>query len=219
MFSFGISRSPHSGVIYKDRAGEPVLRNGYSQKLRDIRAIRRNSLKGQWEILGDYIRDNSRPTDKMYVWGWWPGIYVKAQRFSSASKAFCMPRPTPAVMEQMVSELLAEFSKDRPRFMIDARKRHIPIERPPYELWPIVIPPYLGAKKVGFLPPDKAERDRYDSEWTNKELAKFGEDEVLRYHKLRPLREFVMNNYRVVRVFGQHVLFELKQPAATIEPQ
>ncbi len=217
---FGIGRSPHSGTTYIDRAtGKPAPRNGYSQRLRDISWIRKNNIKADWEKLGEYIRDNSRPTDKMYVWGWWPGIYVKAQRFSSASKAFCMPRPTPAVMEQMVAELLAEFGKDRPRLIVDARKRHIPVERPPYELWPIVIPPYLGTKQVRFLKPDKDEMDRYDRQWTEKELAKFGADEVLRYHKLRPLREFVINNYRVVRVFGQHVLFELKQPAPTTKPQ
>ncbi len=209
---FGILRSPHTGQEYGGRA------RGYSQKYREIAARREQNLKGPWELLGEYIKANSVPDDKMYVWGWWPGIYLIAQRFSSASKAFCMPRKTPAALATEIDKLLTEFKEEMPKFIVDARKRHIPTNRPPYELWPVVIPPTLGVAKPRFLnPTNKAEVDAYDKAWHNY-LAKFEEAEALRYDELKPFREFVMNNYRIVQMFGQHVLFELKKPATAGSP-
>lgn len=209
---FGILRSPHTGQEYGGRA------RGYSQKYREIAARREQNLKGPWELLGEYIKANSVPDDKMYVWGWWPGIYLIAQRFSSASQAFCMPRKTPAGTAAEVDKLLTEFKEEMPKFIVDARKRHIPTNRPPYELWPVVIPPTLGVAKPRFLnPTNKAEVDAYDKAWHNY-LAKFEEAEAIRYDELKPFREFVMNNYRIVQMFGQHVLFELKKPATAGNP-
>jgi hypothetical protein len=209
---FGILRSPHTGQKYGGRA------RGYSQKYREIAVRRGQNLKGPWELLGEYIKANSVPDDKMYVWGWWPGIYLIAQRFSSASNAFCMPRKAPAKTAAEVDKLLTEFKEEMPKFIVDARKRHIPTNRPPYELWPVVIPPTLGVAKPRFLnPTNKAEVDAYDKAWHNY-LAKFEEAEALRYDELKPFREFVMNNYRIVQMFGQHVLFELKKPATAGSP-
>ena len=34
--------------------------------------------------------------------------------------------------------------------------------------------------------------------------------EAERYKAMLPLRRFVMNNYKIVRMFGPHVLFERK---------
>jgi hypothetical protein len=211
---FGITKSPYTGTTYKDIKGNIIKTRGYLQKYREIAA----GGKGAWEVVGEYIRENSQPTDKMYVWGWWPGIYVAAQRFSSASNACTMPRPSPALLEQKVSKVLDEFKEEMPKFIVDARKRHIPTNRPPYELWPVVIPPTLGVAKPRFLnPTNKAEVDAYDKAWHNY-LAKFEEAEALRYDELKPFREFVMNNYRIVQMFGQHVLFELKKPATAGSP-
>jgi hypothetical protein len=211
---FGITKSPYTGTTYKDIKGNIIKTRGYLQKYREIAA----GGKGAWEVVGEYIRENSQPTDKMYVWGWWPGIYVAAQRFSSASNACMMPRPSPALLEQKVSKVLDEFKEEMPKFIVDARKRHIPTNRPPYELWPVVIPPTLGVAKPRFLnPTNKAEVDAYDKAWHNY-LAKFEEAEALRYDELKPFREFVMNNYRIVQMFGQHVLFELKKPATAGSP-
>ena len=214
---FGIQKSPHSGVVYRDSAGNPTRRRGYLQKYREVAQRRRYNLKGPWEQVGEYIRSHSAPTDKIYVWGWYPGIYVKAQRFSSASRAFSMPRPAPPVMGQLVKQLIEEFRQEMPKFIVDTRKRHIPVERPPYELWPIVIPPVLGVSKPRFLRTDPAEIETYNKEW-REVLAGFDEDEALRYDKLKPLRELVMNEYVIVRMFGPHVLFKLKQSTTTQEP-
>jgi 4-amino-4-deoxy-L-arabinose transferase-like glycosyltransferase len=205
---FGIDKSPHTGSEYGEK------RRGYSQRLRDISRNRRDNLKGPWEIVGQYIRLQSTPDDKIYVWGWYPGIYVQAQRFSPTAHAVMMPRPTPQVLTGMITQMLKDFEQERPKFIVDSRKRHIPMERPPYELWPIVPKGFMGMKESGFLPLNKNVIEAYDKAWSEFLRKQFDEDEALRYEALKPFREFVMNNYRIVRMFGQHVLFELKNPAA-----
>ena len=196
---FGIIASPHTGRHYGDRT------RGFSQKLN-------STTKGPWQDVGEYINQNSLETDKMYVWGWYAGMYVSAQRFSAAAKPVMMPRPAPDTLARIIEGLLAEFEKQRPKFIVASRKRHIPTNRPPYELWPIVMPPTLGVTKPRFLQQNKAETDAYDKDWS-KMLRQFDEDEALRYHALKPFREYVMKNYRIVGMFGPHVLFELKNPA------
>lgn len=205
---FGIEKSPHSGTPYGEK------RRGYAQKLSEIKRIRRDNLKGPWEVVGEYIRLNSTPEDKMYVWGWFPGIYVQAQRFSPSPYAVMMPRPTPQRLKEMITNLLADFEKQRPKFIVDSRKRHVPMERPPYELWPIVPKDFIGMKKTGFLPLNKIVIEAYDKSWSDLLRKTFDEDEALRFEVLKPFRNFVMNNYRIVRMFGQHVLFELNTPPA-----
>jgi 4-amino-4-deoxy-L-arabinose transferase-like glycosyltransferase len=205
---FGIEKSPHSGTPYGEK------RRGYAQKLSEIKRIRRDNLKGPWEVVGQYIRLHSSPQDKMYVWGWFPGIYVQARRFSPSPYAVMMPRPTPQRLKEMINNLLDDFEKERPKFIVDSRKRHVPMERPPYELWPIVPKDFIGMKKTGFLPLNKTVIEAYDKAWSDLLRKTFDEDEALRFEVLKPFRDFVMNNYRIVRMFGQHVLFELNTPPA-----
>jgi hypothetical protein len=38
-------------------------------------------------------------------------------------------------------------------------------------------------------------------------------DEAQRFEVMKPLRQYVMNNYQVAQVFGDHILFETKKPA------
>ena len=78
---FGIETSPHSNTSYGEK------RRGYAQKLKEV-ANRKKGAKGSWEILSQYIRNDSTENDKIYVWGWVPGIYVQAQRLSSVPEAF-----------------------------------------------------------------------------------------------------------------------------------
>lgn len=202
---FGIEKSPYSGADYGRK------RKGYTQKLNEISLRRRNNLKGQWEIVGQYIRDHSGPDDKIYVWGWVPGIYVKAQRFSSASRACSITRPGTGELKGTIDELLTEFKRNMPKFIVDSRKRHIPTERPPYELWPIIPKGFMGSNKTRPLSLDKDEIARYDELWSNLLREQFDEDEALRYEVLKPLRKLVRNNYTIAGVFGQHILFKLKQ--------
>ncbi len=212
---FGIRISPYSGTAYLDpQTGQPDLRKGYLQRYREIAYRVREGAKGPWEVVGRYIREHSQPTDKIYVWGWYPGIYVQAQRFSSAARAFAMPRYAPAVVERTVAELLEQFSREPPKFIVDARKRHIPTIRPPYELWPIVLQGFMGFEKSQFLPNNERAVDNYDKAWARMLRTEFDEEEALRYEAYKPLRKFVMDRYRIVNMFGPHVLFELKSPPA-----
>ena len=201
---FGIEKSPYSGREYGQK------RRGYAQKLNEISRRRSDNLKAPWEAVAEYIRLHSEPTDKIYVWGWYPGIYVAAQRLAPTSKAFCMPRPAPQKLAEIIATLLAEFEREPPKFIVDSRKRHIPMERPPYELWPIVPKGFMGAKEAAFLPLNKDVIAQYDEHWSAWLSENFDEDEATRYEVLGPFRAFVMNNYKVVRMFGQHVLFQLE---------
>ncbi|GAI43256.1 unnamed protein product, partial [marine sediment metagenome] len=133
---FGIKTSPHSGIIYRNPAtGNPEKRNGYAQKFQQI--SRRQ--KYPWERVGKYIQDYSTLSDKIYVWGWVPGIYVAAQRLSPAPKAFegTMHTLSPEVLSERIDEILSAFEKEPPKFIVDSRKNHFPWDRPPLELWPL----------------------------------------------------------------------------------
>jgi len=192
---FGIEKSPHSGRRYNAKA------RGYLQKFREIS----QAPIYPWETVGEYIHTHSQPTDKIYVWGWVPGIYVKAQRFSPAARAFTstMHIMTPDELAQMVAGLLAEFEKEPPRFFVDTHNIHFPYDgRPPLELWPIMQ--YQILKKAGS---QAIEPDEAYAEWLTKNVDA---DEAGRFRAMKPFREYVMKNYKIVQVFGQHVLFELK---------
>ncbi len=202
---FGIKRSPHSGVIYTNQAtGVSEKRNGYAQRLHEIIDLRRGNLKYPWEAVGDYIRDNSNPGDKIFVWGWYPGIYVAAQRLAPTSWPFTseMHTKTPERFAEDIKGLLVELEQERPKYVVDSRKRHFPNDRPPLELWPVT--------GNGLLSTDERIVNQYDIEYAKMLREKFGNAEASRYDAMKPFREFVRNNYEVVRPFGSHILFELK---------
>lgn len=203
---FGIERSPHSGVTYKNQVtGEPERRRGYVQKWREV-ANRKKGAIGYWEHLGRHIRDNSVPSDTIYVWGWWPGIYVQAQRLSSSPKAFegTMHTLSPEMLSARVAEILGAFEEQPPKFIVDTHKSHFPWDRPPLELWP--------RTRNGFLPAGNNQIiERYDTAYANMLREKIEPDEALRYEAMKPFRQYVMGKYRIVNMqFGQHVLFERK---------
>jgi hypothetical protein len=223
---FGIYRSPHTNTIYRNSAGEPEKRRGYAQKLKEI-ANRKKGAKGSWELVGEYIRGNSMESDKIYVWGWVPGIYVQAQRLSSVPHAFegTMHTISPTALSKKVEAILSAFEKEPPRFVVDTHKLHFPWDRPPLELWPIVQKGFMGMKETGFLPANKLIIDRYDAAYSEMLSDKIELNEALRYKAMKPFREFVMNNYRVTRLkeyirtregrlyhpmFRENTLFELK---------
>ena len=201
----GIKKSPWSGMDYGEK------RKGYIQAYDEIAVMRKEGLKGTWEILGNYIRHNSIPSDKIYVWGWYPGIYVQAQRFSPSPKAFESEmhiRP-PQELADTIQKVVSALQKDKPKFIVDSRKRHLPLDRPPFELWPIMPEGFMDIKEPAFLPTDKTVINLFDQWWTDMLRKRFGEDEALRYEAMRPLRKFVMSNYHVVKIYDPHRLFEL----------
>jgi hypothetical protein len=205
---FGVKTSAHSGATYTNpRTGKPIKDKGYVQKLDEI------SRKPQysWLMVAKYIKDNSTKNDKIYVWGWVPGIYVAAQRLSPAPKAFegTMHTLSPQVLSERVDEILDAFKKEPPKFIVDSRKRHFPWDRPPLELWPIVPPGFAGIKQPQPLPQDENWITAYDK-FHSQNLQNIDPVEVLRYQAMKPFRQYVMNNYKPVQPFGDHILFQRK---------
>ncbi len=195
---FGIETSPHSGTKYGQK------RRGYLQRMNAI-AKQGSATAGVWQLVGRYIRENSRPDEKIYVWGWVPGVYLEAQRVSSAPKAFesDMHRKSPKELAGVIEELLTAFEKEPPRFIVDTYKKHFPWDRPPLELWPVIQNQI--AQEAGVKP---ADAESVYAEWLRRN---FGEDEAKRFGAMRPFRRYVVQNYRVVRAFGEMLLFQLKK--------
>ncbi len=186
----GLSHSPHSGSLYKNyQTGQPERRRGYRQRLQEVKQRR----PGEWERIGDMIREQSDPNDTLYVWGWYPGIYVQAQRLSNAPKAFegNMHTVSPEELSQRVQDLLAAFAAKPPRFIVDSRKRHFPWNRPPLELWP-KMPDQQRTKNV-FINPTIA--DQFDQAYGKMLTERIDPDEARRYAAMKPLRDYVMKNY------------------------
>jgi len=236
---FGIAKSPYSGVAYRDRdTGEPTRDRGYQQTWTKIKDGEYR--KSAWVLVGKYIQDRSQPEDKIYVWGWVPGIYVRAQRMSSAPKAFegTMHTLPPKDLAERVRELLDAFAKTPPKFIVDTENRHFPWDRPPLQLWPSLSNAYwlvansassndqakalllrafgLQASDVtndmfGFLLAEKPDAvARYDAAFA-KALGKAVEaEEAQRYEVLKPLRDYVMKNYEIVQQFGPQIVFRRK---------
>ena len=192
------------GVICILALSWSVFKN-YALKLQETIDIRRNNLKDSWEVVGEYIRTNSTEKDKIYVWGWLPGIYVKAQRFSPTPCA-CIANMhifRPETLSAMITEMLKALEEDKPKFIVDTRKIHFPGDRPPLELWP--------KTPRGFILMEQKQIQAYDAAHSELLAGKFGQDEALRYKVMAPFRELVMKNYKIVPgSFGEHILFELK---------
>jgi hypothetical protein len=196
----GLAKSPHSGNAYPNRS------RGYAQKWTEVSTRKKTGARGPWEVVGEYIRTNSTPSDGIYVWGWFPGIYVQAQRMSPAPKAFegTMHTLAPSVLSERVAEILSAFEKQPPKFIVDTYKRHFPWDRPPLELWP--------RTQKGFLPANEQVVSQYEAMYAKMLREQIDDpDEEKRFEAMKPFRDYVMGNYRVVRPFGAHVLFQRKQ--------
>ena len=59
---FGVSKSPHSGSLYKDSGGNVVKQNGYAQRLHEA-SWHHDGGRSSWEVIGEYIREHSNPDD------------------------------------------------------------------------------------------------------------------------------------------------------------
>jgi hypothetical protein len=200
---FGLSKTPFWGTKYPEKS------NGYVQRLKDASEHSQGGLM-PWEAIGEYIRENSTEKDSMYVWGWFPGIYVTAQRFSPTTKAFegTMHILSPEQLSQRVADILKGFRKHPPKFIVDSRKNEFPWDRRPLELWP----QELWSVKPGNIQDDMT-IELFDKGYAQKLKEDHGEDEAFRYMAMAPLRRYVMRNYKIIshREFGsQLILFQRK---------
>jgi hypothetical protein len=92
-----------------------------------------------WIQVGQYLRERSLPQDGIYVWGWLPGIYVKAQRFSSANRPSYsdMHSDEPGVVKWKINKTVRQLSADPPKYIVDPHKIHFPYyDHPIFDLWP-----------------------------------------------------------------------------------
>ncbi len=208
----GITHSPFSGEPYS------MPSRGYVQIWNETKARREGRAVQAWETLADYIKAHSTPQDTIYVWGWYPGIYVQAGRLSSSPKAFesHMHIYTPEVLANEVKAIVNAFEKNPPRFIVDTRKREFPWKVPPLELWP-QVPKELAGVYSGFLSTEPQTVQRFETSFSahlKQQLAAVSPEEYLRFEAMKPLRDYVMQNYKVVGVYGNmHVLFERKPSA------
>jgi len=86
-----------------------------------------------------YIRQNSAPDDGLYVWGWIPGIYVQAQRFSPALKPSYSDMHSDRVRQVrfQILKLLEKLEANPPLYIVDTQKFHFPYyDHPIFDLWP-----------------------------------------------------------------------------------
>ena len=193
---FGIGKSPHSGQDYGQK------RRGYAQKLNEVKAHNKGNTVA-WEHVGQYIKANTKDSDKIFIWGWVPGIYVKAGRLSPTTKPFTseMHVKSPDKLTEYVNELLEDLKADPPRFIVDTHKRHYPWNRPPLELWP-------GTPK-GLLPNSPQAISTYEVQYDKFLKDRIGFDEELRFEAMKPFRDFIMSNYQPANKTGQFIVFKL----------
>jgi len=199
---FGIEVSPFSGQRYGERS------RGYVQRWEEVRQFRLGA-KMQWQDAGDYIREHSKADDGIYVWGWFPGIYLRAERFCPSPLAFesMMHTRSPEDMSKLMDDLLTAFNKKQPKFLVDSRKYEFPYNRPPLPLWPTMI---KNRGDFQLIQGNDEQVAQFDDAYTKSLAEQFKDGEVERYTAMKPLRDFVMQNYTPVKIYGQFVVFKLR---------
>ncbi len=211
----GYDSTFHSGQKY----GGGERRNGYAQRLKQAADHKAGKL-APWEVAAEYVKRNSDETDTMYVWGWYPGIYVEAQRLSCFNRAFEseMHVKSPQRIAALAKDLVSSFEENKPLFLVDSRKRHFPWNRPQLELWPTT--------PKGFLPENEAIVAGYEAQYYKMLEDNIDKDEADRFTAMAPLRKHVRDNYDIVDKsnyrfsergmyhpkLGDHVVFKRKAP-------
>lgn len=204
----GFTHSPDTGAEYRDRAGQPVRQRGFAQSLAAVREQK----TAPWQAVGDHIRVNSTPDQTLYVWGWFPGIYVRAQRMAPIPRAYesQMHVTPPPQFARQIQHLVSQLENTPPRFIVDSLKRHFPFDRPPFELWPIVPQDMFGNPQPRLLSSDPREVEAFENAYADMLRQRFGEDEAQRFDAMKPFREFVMTHYRFAGQFESHMLYEYR---------
>ena len=215
---FGISRSPHHGGPYRNKDGEPIKKNGYVQKMAEVRARRAGDSRPMWEVVAEMVAGRSVETDRLYVWGWYPGMYVMSQRDSATNRAVYgnMHSDPPDTVGRTIADIVRQLEAEPPKFIIDAQKLHYPFyDHLNFDLWPrgrdsggqLVYMPVesLVSQREDML--DFAETEAFKmmtaaghangpiAENRARELAQM---ERARNEAMFPLREFVMRGYEPI---------------------
>ena len=205
----GFPKSPDTGAEYKNyKTGQPERRRGFAQSLSTVS----EQTTAPWEALGDYVRTQTTPEETLYVWGWFPGIYVRAQRMAPVPRAYeaDMHVTPPDRLAVQINTLVEELEKNPPKFIADSRKQHFPFNRPPLELWPVVPEKMFGNAQPQLLGTDPRQIEAFEKAYAQMLGQRFDDDEALRFAAMKPFRDFVMTRYRLTKQFGYHMLFERK---------
>ncbi|MFC1851263.1 glycosyltransferase family 39 protein [candidate division CSSED10-310 bacterium] len=209
----GITHSPYTKNPYRDpRTGAMERRYGLILKFREISTQKKSGYLSPWEKIGLYIREHSEPADRIFVWGWYPGIYVQSQRLSATRYAFTseMHVTDPERFSVMIQGIVSDFEKRRPKFIVDSRKQHFPWNRPPLELWPNLPPGCRSLKEEELQSAhDPALLTQYELTWSAYLRKQFGNDEAERFLVMKPLREYIRKRYKKILQIGPHVLIEM----------
>jgi len=110
-----------------------------NQRIRRLSRARQENRIPEWEQVAGYIKQNSAPDDGLYVWGWIPGIYVQAQRFSPAIRASYSDMHSDRVRQvrHEILKLLKKMQANPPLYIVDTQKFHYPYyDHPNFDLWP-----------------------------------------------------------------------------------
>jgi len=124
------------GMFFSWNTGNIKL---FSQRVRRLRQERKENRIPEWEQVAGYIKQNSAPDDGLYVWGWIPGIYVQAQRFSPAIRASYSNMHSDRVRQvrHEILRLLEKLKAKPPLYIVDTQKFHYPYyDHPNFDLWP-----------------------------------------------------------------------------------
>jgi hypothetical protein len=116
----------------------------------------------------------------------------------------------PQQLEQVVDGLLDAFGKEMPKYIVDSRKQHLPLDRFKFELWPFVPQGFMGFQKGQFLPSDPQIMAEFEKQWGQMTRERFGDDEARRFEVMGKFRKFIREHYEIEQIFGDEVVFKLK---------
>ncbi|HIJ67597.1 MAG TPA: hypothetical protein HPP87_08545 [Planctomycetes bacterium] len=134
-----------------------------NQRVQSLYQRRRQSILQEWEQVGTYIKQNSAPGDGLYVWGWIPGIYVQAQRFSPAVKPSYSNMHSDRVRQVRfeILRLLEKLRANPPLYIVDTQKFHYPYyDHPNFDLWPRWINGKQGQFYLRYHPLQPAQKTK-----------------------------------------------------------
>jgi hypothetical protein len=111
----------------------------FKTKVSDLRQTRQKGDVNLWEQVAYYVRNNSSADDGLYVWGWYPGIYFQAQRFSPTVDPAEANLHTykPQLLKSKARQIVEQLKADPPKFIVDPQHWLYPYySNPVIDLWP-----------------------------------------------------------------------------------
>jgi hypothetical protein len=111
----------------------------FSKKIEGLKAARSSGQVAAWEQLGKYIRERSNEGDGLYVWGWFPGLYVESKLMCPSSRPAesNMHTTQHGTLAIQTERLVKELKLNPPRYIVDSQKIHFPFyDHPVFDLWP-----------------------------------------------------------------------------------